>query len=98
MTGFTEPAAPADPQPAKFRTSYSKEVRKAAKAEGIGMVTVNVVSPNGERFEIQVPADATECHFARWLGKLIEDKTRRPLPSLEELYQLCGGDKISSSS
>jgi len=74
-TGTTEPKA-------KARCSYPAELRKEAKAEAKGLITISVTLPNGERDEMQMAADAEECRYARWAASAL-DRRVRPLPDLE---------------
>ena len=71
----------------KLRTSYPAELRKQAKAEGKGLVTVSIEFPNGEREERQMVMNAIECRFARWAGVLLQEERSRPIPDLEELVR-----------
>lgn len=52
----------------KSRVSYPKDVRSRAKAEGRGLVTVATESINGDRYEVQFPADVDVYVFLNWLA------------------------------
>lgn len=71
----------------KTRCSYEKEVRAQAKAGGLGLITVSVTHANGDRYEVQVAANASDCRFAKWAGVLLSEEEARPLPDLEQFVR-----------
>jgi hypothetical protein len=74
---------------AKSRATYSKEMRSEAKAKGLGLVTISVSYPNGEIYELQMPADPVACRCVAWTGGLIESGGE--IPDIEsEVRRLLG--------
>lgn len=71
----------------RSRVSYHKDLRKEAKAAGKGLITVSIQFPDETREEVQLVGDAIECFFARWMGRLLNDPDRRPLPDVEHVYK-----------
>jgi len=71
----------------KLRTSYPADLRKQAKAEGKGVITVSIEFPNGDREERQMTGNAKECRFARWAGVILSEAKVKDLLDLEEIVR-----------
>ena len=50
----------------KLRTTYPAGMVTAAKKKGLGVITVSIQFPNGDREERQMEGNAIQCRFARW--------------------------------
>ena len=68
---------PSDPKQ-KSRVSYAAGMRPKAKAEGLGLITISVTSPNGELTEYQVHGNARLCRFAKWAGVMLGEPEAAP--------------------
>lgn len=58
----------------KKRATYPKELRAEAKAAGLGLVTVSVLTEDGITTEYQTMADVQQCRFARWAGAIVANR------------------------
>lgn len=68
----------------KTRVTYSKELRAAAKDRQLGVATVHVDFPNGERLEEQGVLTLEQMHFLRWAAAMVFCPEVKALPNLEE--------------
>lgn len=84
---MSDPAEGDKVRQVKFRTSYPKELKQAAKAAGKGTFTVSVHLPDGTVHEVQGSADATEARFLRWAAAMVSNRDDRPLPDLERFVR-----------
>tara|TARA_R110000764_G_scaffold36736_2_gene82007 strand:+ start:33877 stop:34140 length:264 start_codon:yes stop_codon:yes gene_type:complete len=71
----------------KLRTTYPAGMVNEAKAQGLGVITVSIQFPNGDREERQMEGTALECRFARWAGVLLSEPRVKPLVDLEEIVR-----------
>ena len=69
----------------KLRTTYPAGMVTGAKAKGLGVITVSIQFPNGDREERQMEGSAIQCRFARWAGVLLSEPQVKDLVDLEEI-------------
>ena len=69
----------------RSRVSYAAELRADAKARSLGLVTISVTTPSGERSEAQGALTPLQCKFARWAAALLFCQDVQQLPDIESL-------------
>ena len=67
-------------------TTYTKEMRAAAKKQGTGLVTVQVEHLDGTVVEEQFLAGPLQCRFARWALAWLGCREVHRLPDLEDRF------------
>lgn len=71
----------------KRRATYSKELRKQAKEEQKGLLTISIELQNGERMEEQGVFAPEQLLFAKWAMAMLFCDELRSLPDLEGMIR-----------
>lgn len=66
----------------KTRVSYPKELRATAKDRQLGVATVHIDFPSGERLEEQGVLTLQQMRFLRWAAAVVFCPEVRDLPDL----------------
>ena len=71
----------------KKRPTYPKELRKQAKEEQKGLLTIGIEFLNGERMEEQGVFSPEQLMFVKWVMAMMFCEEVRTLPKLEGMIR-----------